>query len=27
VRQCHGERDLAVLGERVATGGENAWTL
>lgn len=27
VRQCHGDRDLAVLGERVATGGNSAWTL
>ncbi len=27
VRQCHGDRDLAALGERVLANGETAWTL
>ncbi len=27
VRQCHGERDLAALGERVMGEGATSWTL
>ena len=27
VRQCHGDRDLAALGERVVEQGDNAWAL
>jgi len=27
VRQCHGDRDLAALGERVLAGEETSWTL
>jgi hypothetical protein len=27
VRQCHGDRDLAALGERVAAGKETSWLL
>ena len=27
VRQCHGDRDLVALGERVVGGGEASWTL
>ena len=27
VRQCHGDRDLAALGERIVAQGETSWTL
>jgi hypothetical protein len=27
VRQCHGDRDLVALGERIVADGETSWAL